>query len=190
MLRIGKADWNYFSNYVYGVQGEIVEQYDTTGNSGGHETETVGKISIGTKMWDVVVLEYIEVVSTYCPKSERTSRLKMNSAYYTPLWQNRLNPYGVYPEKSVIIPAPDHRQREPFFPVRMKAKILSTYKKEYDGEFGYDVYRTFMFGGTICEAYHDKKENERFLEAQMKALKKVIYRHFRDIGFSDESPAS
>lgn len=53
IVRIGKADWNYFSNYLYGVPLEAVRAHDATDMSG-VETFRAGRRRIGGRLWDAL----------------------------------------------------------------------------------------------------------------------------------------
>ena len=53
----------------------------------------------------------------------------------------------------------------------------------HDEDLGEAAYQTFLFGGTINKGWPDAAENERFLDLQMEAVKKVMTRSYADVGF-------
>ncbi len=62
MIRLGKADWNYFSNYVYGVPEGAITPHDALAPARGR---SLGKERIGHRMWDLIEIEGAEMVSAY-----------------------------------------------------------------------------------------------------------------------------
>lgn len=172
ITRLGKADWNYFSNYVYGVPARAVEPYDGV-DMGAVECRRLGRERVGAegRSWDVVELGGVEVVSAYVSGRDGR-RLESPGPLYSPLWRltfGRSRPRTEYPES--------------FIPTRMRARLRMSYCEGRDPRLG-EVYRTAIFGGTINEGYPDAARNELFLDRQTAALRHVIERHYAHLGFA------
>jgi len=184
-LRIGKSDWNYFSNYMYGVPPEAIHPYDSLKDPGlevkiysGLEAER-----IGGRYWDRVELSGFRVVSAYC--SRGASDLAHNDPFFTPLWQ-----------ASFGHPHPRPEFKENFFGVPMKAVFYLSSSRGKDVENKQEVWKTAMFGGTINLAWpelnsnseEERKQleqfNEDFLEAQLQSARDVIQKNYSDLGYS------
>ncbi len=174
LARIGKSDWNYFSNYLYGVP----EQFIKPTNPIILEKMNVrnrGRVRIGTKFWDWVEVGTMNVVSAYTAPGE--VYLLENPSIFSPVWR-----------KCFGNPCPSEDFTTSFIPVDMKAGFYLCYteeKSDYLDLKGEIIYKTYIFGGTINRLY-DKKDaqlNENFLEAQLESAQKLISKSFSDIGF-------
>jgi hypothetical protein len=177
VVRIGKADWNYFSNYLYGVPERLIEPYNRVRMDKvrcldlGRERipAAVGGGEAG-RYWDVVEVDGVEVVSAYV--SGRDGNKLESPSLLSPLWRlsfGRPNPRGDYPDS--------------FIPTVMRARLYLSHGEGRHPRLG-GVYRTVIFGGTVNTGYRDAEENERFLERQAEAARQVIGRYYPHLGFA------
>ncbi|MCP4136105.1 MAG: hypothetical protein GY754_34360 [bacterium] len=173
-IRIAKADWNYFSNYMYGVPEESIEPCNTIDHDEITIVDHTKRKKIGDKYWDVVELDDLEVVSAYYTE-EDDEKIVDNSVLFSPLW--RISFGGSNPDKN---------HKKSFFPVKMGLKFYMTYKIEYDEDLGEMAYKTFFFGGTKNGLFPDRAASDRFREEQLKTIRKLIVSHFPDLGFNSE----
>lgn len=165
LLRIGKADWNHFSNQLYGVPlAAINRQHLDQIDPRGVTLPPVYEKPIGAGMWDLVEIRGVEVVSPY--RSKHDGQSYVDTGHDMPVWQYVFGRYD----------GDDPRVRASFLPSRMHGKFYMYFKEDRDPDTHEEIYRTFMFGGTVNEAYPDRAENERFLSLQMTALEHVIDR--------------
>ncbi|MCP4138050.1 MAG: hypothetical protein GY754_44210 [bacterium] len=172
-LRLGKADWNYFSNYMYGVPEEYIEPYNEIDYD---EIEVIvdpSREQIGDNYWDIIEIKNVEVVTAYYSGKDG-KELVNNDSLFTPVWRAS---YGYS--------NPNEAYEESFFPVKMSAKFYMTYKIEYDKDLGEMAYKTYYFGGTKNDFYSDKEANNRFLAEQLDAVQNVIINNYPDLGFGE-----
>lgn len=174
IIRLGKADWNYFSNYMYGVPEEYIEPHNALDYDEIKVLDPSAREKIGDKYWDAVGMDDVEVVTAYT--SGRDGReLESHDPLFTPIWR-----------LSYANPHPSGDYDESFFPVRMDARFYMSYKIEYDEDYGEMVYKTYFFGGTKNNLYPDEAANRRFLAEQLEAVKQTITTHYPDLGFDEE----
>lgn len=163
VLRLGKSDWNYFSNYMYGVPEDCIEPYNRLDPT---PWQDLGRVMIGQKMWDSIEIEEVEVVSAYQSAASGARRLVYNSIL-TPLWRRTFG---------LPCPRPDFPQS--FIGTKLRAQIYMSFSEDEDS------YHTVLFGGTVNKSF-PASLNERFLELQMQACREVIERHYPQLGFAD-----
>jgi hypothetical protein len=161
LLRIGRADWNYFSAYLYGVPFSVVDASARQGGMLYHLGRTEG-----LRSWDLVELDGIEVVSAYVSGQDGQS-LAQNACLYTDLWRRFLGP--PHP------PLPSFPSSFP--PTRMRSRLYLTYWEDHSDRHR-PVYTTLVFGGTVSEAYPDREKAERFLDAQVRSVAAIVARRF------------
>ena len=159
LLRIGKSDWNYFSNYVYGVPKEECRLHDAI--PGGATPTPFPPVKIGGHDYAQGEVEGLEVVSGYVSGGDG-KRLRNNS-WLSPMWR------AVFgrPKKKAGFPTS-------FIPTRMRMRFYARWEKGHDSDLGCDAYKTFICGGTINLGHPDHAENAAFLEAQMDAVRRAI----------------
>lgn len=174
LARIGKADWNYFSNYLYGVP----ESYITPTNPidlERMEATYKGRVPIGKKFWDWVEVEHMDVVSAYTAPGEE--HLLENPSAFSPVWR-----------KCFGNPCPRAEHTSSFITTDMKAGFYLCFT-EGESNFidlkGAPVYRTYMFGGTINHCFDtvDASSNGKFLRLQLDSAQDLISRKFKGIGY-------
>jgi hypothetical protein len=161
VLRIGRADWNYFSAYIYGVPFSTVDASARRGGTLYHLGRT-GDL----RAWDLVELEDLEVVSAYV-SGQDGQHLVHNAGLYTDLWRAFFGP--LHP------PLPDFPASFP--PTKMRARLYLTYWEDRRDP-GKPVYTTLIFGGTVSQAYPDREKAERFLDAQVRSVAETVARRF------------
>ncbi len=74
MVRVAKADWNYISNYMYGVPESAIAgkglnnvEYASASNPDGIKVLYHGREKIGEKYWDKIEVQNVDAVSAYRP---------------------------------------------------------------------------------------------------------------------------
>lgn len=162
LQRIGKSDWNYFSNYVYGVPRESIAPFDEI-----HDPEVVTRVSPQPVVIDghefvEGEIDGLEVVTGYVAEG---GRLRDNVWFFSPLWRRV---FGTAP--------PDPAFPRSYFPVRMKMRFWMRFEEGHDQDLAADAYRTFIYGGTINKGYPGPLDNERFLDLQMEAVRGAVFR--------------
>jgi hypothetical protein len=172
IVRLGKADWNYFSNYIYGVPLSDIEPYDQINmDEVGCIQHGRDRVGGGERYWDIVELDGVEVVSAYVSGRDG-KRLQSPSRVLSPLWRLAFGSSAA---------SPTHQ--DSFIPTRMRARLNISYLEDEDSRLG-KVYRTLIFGGTTNSGYPDKAANEFLLKLQMQALHEIIGRYYHHLGFA------
>jgi hypothetical protein len=153
IVRIGLADWNYFTNRVYGVPLAKVDpysHYDLT-----QIGKTVGRERIGKYTWDAIEYSSIDVVGPY-----RADALGPEEVYEPCLTKAWREIFGQH--------RPIASQPTSYVPAKIHAKIYLCFEKHGN------EYRTHIFGGTVNANYPDAAENQRFLDRQLKSIRSTI----------------
>jgi hypothetical protein len=176
LARLGEADWNYFSNYMYGVPLDVVEATDRPEA----QFTVLPQVEIAGHRWDQLEATGMKVVSSYLAADDRR-RLVDNDKLLSGVWR------CVFGE-----PFRDRRPAAPpasFFPTPMRARLYACYTAdEHDRDLREPVYRTLIFGGTVNEWWgaHDPDgaaRNAAFLDLQMQTIRSLIARRFAHLGF-------
>jgi hypothetical protein len=177
IVRIGKADWNYFSNRVYGVPLDAIRPHDAFDLGRiGHARR--GRVRIGESWWDHVALDGVEVVSAYTAPGEQ-GRLEKADPDFTPFWRLA---YGA--------PCPRPEATVSFAPTKMRAELYLSHRKATDpADVKGPVWRTLIFGGTVRADWPDRAAADAFLALQLDAVRKVMARDYPGDGFATERPA-
>jgi hypothetical protein len=170
LARIAKADWNYFSNFMYGVPLAEVRKNDTI-DLNKIKSSIRGKETIGRDLWDCAEIDNLDVVSAYTASGD-AGKID-NPSIFSPAWRicfGRPHPRPGYDRS--------------FITTNMKGKFYMRFKEDKTNETDEPVYTTYIFGGTINHSYdkmeNGKEFNEEFLEEQIKSAKKVIIKYFQD----------
>jgi hypothetical protein len=176
VVRIGKADWNYFSNRLYGVPLAAIAPHDAFDMEKiGHQH--LGRVRIGESWWDHVVLEGVEVVSAYTAPGEK-GRLEDADRLFSPIWR------AIFGR-----PCPRPEATRSFFPVPMRAELYMAWAKATDVDVEGPVWRTLIFGGTVRSDHPRPDEAREFLHLQLDAVRKVMAHAYARDGFATESPS-
>jgi hypothetical protein len=194
VLRVVKADWNYFSNHVYGTPASSISgAARDLGKVGSQVFPASKRVAIAGRQWDRVVLRDVEVVTTYQPGDGPP--LAFHSCY-TPLWRFFFGRPSPRPDFNAL---PAGRGAAPLcFPTKMFGELYMCYTLEHDEDLGGLAYKTFFFGGSAHQNYPEflaggdparKKalegENRAFLDAQLSAARKVIEDRYPRLGFTE-----
>jgi hypothetical protein len=163
LARIIKADWNYFSNWMYGVPDVSIEPFNNI-KMEDFVTKQYPREQIGTKYWDSLELNMqgpsAQVVSGFVSSK---GKLVMNSVL-TPAWQ-------------LSFGTPLQQGDTKSFPgCNMFGKMYMSFFENN----GY--YSTVIFGGTVNNKF-GATINDPFMQVQVNALKSVISAYYPDLGF-------
>jgi hypothetical protein len=164
LLRIGKSDWNYFSNYMYGVPWWKACGCNRLDDSGVKNTVLDREVDIAGVRYVECEVDGMEVVSAHRAGEEK---LRRNVTFITKVWQKQ---FGTCEPKPGF--------GESFFPVRMRMRFLIGWKEEHDFDLSCMAYKTFIYGGSINKHWEGvdedrKKFNDEFLQAQMTAVREA-----------------
>jgi hypothetical protein len=160
--RIGKSDWNYFSNYIYGVPRQVIAPLDRIGDPQVTKRVADQPVEIDGERFVEAEIDGLEVVTGYVAEG---GRLRDNVWFFSPIWRR------------VFGTAPSNPEFErSYFPVRMKMRFWIRWETGYDQDLQADAFRTFIYGGTINKAYDGPLDNEAFLDLQMEAVKGAVFR--------------
>lgn len=162
LVRIGKSDWNYFSNYIYGVPWWEVSKHNRLDDPGTTTRVADRPEEVAGQRFLECEVDGMEVVSAYCAGDER---LRRNVWPFTRVWRKQFG---------TCEPRPGHDLS--FVPTRMKLRFLIRWEEGEDYDLECRAYKTFIYGGSINKGFRDPAFNERFLEAQMEAVKKAAFR--------------
>ncbi len=166
LIRLGESDWNWFSNWMYGVPYEVAKPYSAF-ELDEIPTRVGGPERIGASEWHAVEMRNVEVASTYESGAKGAARLADNSVV-DPIWR-----------RSFGRPCPRPEWPESFIPTVLDAKLLIAYWEDDD------AFHTVMFGGTSHAG-----GDQDFLAAQMEAVRAVIGRSYPRLGFSAAGDAA
>jgi hypothetical protein len=164
IVRLGKADWNYFSNYMYGVPEDCIATYNAI-DFGDTPCVNLGRQTIGAHQWDFFEVDKVVAVSSY-ESGATNARKLVNNSFLSPLWRRTFG---------LPHPRPDYPQS--FIPTILRARIFASFCESEEH------YHTTLFGGTINKSF-PASMNDLFLELQMSACRQVILEHYSQLGFS------
>jgi hypothetical protein len=161
IVRIGVADWNWFSNWMYGVPASVLEGYP---EPRGADVVTVAPAleRIGESWWHAITVEPVTVASSYSPHG---ADLVENSPL-AKVWQAS---FGTAPDAATVAS---------FAPTVMRARLHQAYWEDAR------TYHTMLFGGTVAIA-----ADAGFLDAQVTATSELIRAHHARRGFSSAGRA-
>lgn len=166
VVRLAKSDWNYFSNWMYGVPAEAIEPYDVV-DMARVEAEQSAPARVGSSLWHPISVGGVDSVSAYESGADGAAQLVPNSLL-SGQWRRAFglpNPHTDWPES--------------FIGTTLEGKLYMAYWEDDE------AFHTVMFGGTAGGA-----APEPFLEAQLAAAHVVIERTYPTLGFALPSTAS
>lgn len=180
IARLGQADWNYFSNYMYGVPLEVVEHGGAAAVSLRHE----GRTAVGERWWDRLTGTGIEVSSAFVSTADG-GRLEPDPTFLKALWRASFGqPYS------------SADPRASFFRTPVSTELLVCFDEAYDDRnLKTEVFRTFVFGGSANDWWAAQRpgrgsaENETFLAYQLEQVGRVLAADFAGLGFATDLPA-
>ena len=173
VVRIGKADWNYFSNYVYGVPAAAIAPYDDIDMNAVRVTY-IGRTRVGESYWDELELDGVEVVSAYTAAGA-DHLLVAHDPLWSPVWR------AVF---GGPCPRPEHTTS--FIPTRMRARLYMAFRAtaDIDPDLGGPAYQTLIFGGTVRRDWPDAAAAGRLLGRELAALRRVLAGSYPRLGFA------
>jgi hypothetical protein len=159
IARIGSGDWNWFSNYMYGVPVDVCDEYSTI-NMSKVTFEGPTPVVLGTSTWHQVTMKGVVVASAYESDAPGARQLVENSLL-TNEWRT-----------SFGLPSPRADHTTSFIGTELESTVLMTYWQDDTG------YHTLMFGGTCVVGV-----DPAFLGAQVAAAAAAITAHYPSRGF-------
>ena len=158
ITRLGEADWNFFSNWMYGVPLEAIEPYnkvDPVKSVQEPEAEV-----IGNSLWHRATVDGVRCVSTYEARGSEAARLVTNTRI-DHVWRRAFG-----------LPNPQDDQRTSFVPTTLRAEFRMAYAED---EAAYHT--------VICGATATVPVDSDFVEVQMSAIRAAIETGYSDCGF-------
>jgi hypothetical protein len=159
LARIGKSDWNWFSNWMYGVPMEHVLPFSDIDMSE-VETSQQSAAPIGSSLWHEVELRGIVAASTYESNAPGAARLVGNTIM-SAVWRRAFG-----------LPNPQPDRDQSFIPTSFDARAYMAYWEDEE------AFHTVIFGGTSAT-----RERPTFLDAQMHAVRALIEQNYPELGF-------
>jgi hypothetical protein len=158
VTRLGEADWNFFSNWMYGVPLEAIEPLNTVDPV--KAVQEPAPERIGRTLWHGASVEGVTCVSTYQSDAAGAGRLVTNSVI-DDVWRHAFG-----------LPNPQRDRRDSFVPTTLRAELHMAYSEDAD------AYHTVICGGTA-----QVPVDRGFLDTQMAAIRGVIEASYSDCGF-------
>lgn len=179
ILKIGKSDWNFFSNYLYGVPLKVIEDNNEAINL---SQEEISSSSVETEKihgleFHKVTVNSFKVISAYEASEDR----KLTEDFNNFVWQTLFG-YSVSRKEF----------DKSFITTNMKS-VMYVYHKDMSNDPDLPKeekqHSTFIFGGVINLDYPQnalknpdntktlqelESENNQFLELQLKEIRKII----------------
>lgn len=159
LARILEADWNWLSNWVYGVPTDRVE--GKLALDAGWTARTLGTERIGGSDWDLVEVRGLRVVSAYVSGADG-AWLHDNAPAWSATWRMAFG----YPVRRETHP-------ESFPTVSLRARLYLAAQPDGD-----DGWRTRVFGGAV----RDDDAGAPLLDAQVAAARARIAARHPDAG--------
>ncbi len=158
LVRLGKSDWNWFSNWDYGVPADVLLPYSAVPSTVGAAHETL--VTVGTRRWHKVDVHNTKAASCYVAGGPGARQLVRNTVLEV-TWR-----------QSFGGPRPRPAQPTSFIPTVLDASVYMSYWED-DTSF-----HTVIFGGTIQAG-----KDPAFLGAQLAATEVVMAADYPDLGF-------
>ncbi len=158
LVRLGKSDWNWFSNWDYGVPTHALQKYTaipTTIDAVDH-----GLVTVGTSQWHKLELRGTKAASCYVAGSPGAGTLVHNTILEV-TWRRCFGAPN---------PRPNHP--ESFVPTLLDAEVYMAYSKSRTH------FHTVIFGGTMQTG-----TDPTFLGSQLDAVKAVMKSDYAGLGF-------
>lgn len=159
IVRLGKADWNWFSNYMYGVPAQWCRDYSHV-EMAEISITPITTVTIGTSRWHATSLSGIEVATCYQSDAPGAATLIHNTIASGP-W-----------EQSYGTPCPRPEYPTSFIPNVLATEVRMSYWEDAVG------FHTLVFGGTA-----GVRSDPVFLAAQVAAAETMIADFYPGNGF-------
>jgi hypothetical protein len=163
VVRLGKSDWNFFSNWNYGVPEEVIDRY-TRVDLPSMPVHVRPPERVGDSRWHGLTIDSVEVASTYESDLPGAERLVGNTVL-APIWRD-----------SFGMPNPQPDRPDSFVATKLRASMWMAYREDAD------AYHTTIFGGTLNEG-----SDPAFLDVQLAAVRTVMERSYPEAGFPRHS---
>ena len=163
LLRLGKSDWNFFSNWLYGTPLEFVMPYVGIDTGALRATQSPAG-QIGSSLWHHVSMTNWEVVTGYESNAPGAAQLVDNSAL-SPSWRSAFG-----------LPNPQPNWPESFIGQQLWTQSCMAY---YEDD---QAYHTLIFGGS-GPGDGDPNLAAQFLQVQLAAVQAVIAQSYPTLGF-------
>jgi hypothetical protein len=160
VARLGKADWNWFSNWMYGVPAAECAPYSQVDMTAINVIGPSAK-RIGSKRFHEIRLNGVEVASAYESDAKGATKLVENSVL-APVWR-----------KSFGLPHPRPNHPVSFIPTALDAVVEMSYFEDAD------AFHTVMFGATA-----GRNADPTFMDAQLAAVRQVMVDSYPGLGFT------
>jgi hypothetical protein len=161
LLRIGKSDWNYFSNFIYGVPKEECARHDQDPPIA--STRIIEpRVCIGGKEYVEAEVDGLDVVSGYVSGTDG-QRLRNNVCGFSSMWR------AVFGR-----PKRSGGSCASFAGTSMRMRFYARWEKGWDSDLDCEAYKTFIYGGTVNLGYAGPVDNGEFLAAQMEAVRAAM----------------
>lgn len=167
--RLGSADWNYFSNFMYGVPLAAIEPVDAPVAT----FEPPASVTLAGRRWDHVRADGMRAASAYLAHADARPLVDTVPGL-TDLWRVVFGlPYR----------GPRGDPAESFFSTTMRAELYACFVD--DGTH----YRTFIFGGTVNQWWEGTDParialNRDLLALEMSTIAELIGDQFSHLGFA------
>ena len=161
LVRLGKSDWNFFSNWDYGVPEEYLLPYCSASSPAADSTVYHEIVDVAGGGWRRVELRNVEVASCYESDDPKAEHLISNTPI-TPVIR-----------RSFGYPSPTPRVTESFVANKLDAVLHMAY---FDDD---DSYHTLIFGGTA----HAGQDRD-LLDAEVAAVLAIIADQYAHRGFA------
>lgn len=177
LARLGQADWNYFSNFMYGVPISALAERGAAAVT----LEYRGRVPVGVRFWDRLTGTGIPVASAFVSTADGGS-LDNRLTLLRELWRAAFGqPYEAGDPSVSFLRTP------------ISAELKVCYDEAYDKrDLKVPVYRTFVFGGSVNDWWADRSgdagrtHNQAFLAAQTSGVDTLLRQQFPDLGFPDD----
>jgi hypothetical protein len=177
ITRIGNSDWGYFSNWMYGVPDEALNRAFAA-----QKAAPAPKMRVITDPLEQVPgytlceVDGILLPSAYVSGGGEQA-LTTNEFGLTQVWQRI---FGKQADDVTSDPAVKQKYPNSFVPTSMKMRFYLKAARRFDPVKGF-VYTTSIYGGGVNKTWAGddpvkQAYNERFLQAQMDAVKKTMPR--------------
>ena len=158
ITRLGEADWNFFSNWMYGVPEKAIEPFNKVDPV--KSAQEPDAEPIGNTLWHHAAVEGVRCVSTYESRAAGAGRLVTNTRI-DHVWRRAFG-----------LPNPQADHATSFVPTTLRAEFRMAYAED---EAAYHT--------VICGATATVPVDRDFLDTQLTAIRATIEASYPDCGF-------
>jgi hypothetical protein len=173
ILRIGRADWGYFSNWMYGVPEAALDAIYGAPQPPPKFTVLNPKVQINGKDYVECQVEGVKLPSAYVSGKDG-QHLVNNDPLMSPVWRIIFGRQAAAVAKDPKVAA---KYPKSFVPTEMKMRFYLRYEMRNDDQG--PTFATLIYGGGVNQTWAggDPERlafNDRFLEAQMAAVRATM----------------